>query len=159
MSVSMEEAQSKLFFKQLDSIFEINTIDSDENSQTQDEQDSEAAEVITTKVGAKSMLKRLPRKSDVSNGRWTKTEHQLFIKGKRVYSSGLIMYGRDWKRVSRLIGTRSGTQIRSHAQKFFNRIKREFKTTEPDKYIKQLVSKHYLTFSPQRERKTETKEL
>jgi hypothetical protein len=28
---------------------------------------------------------------------------------------GLVTFGRDWKRVSRLIGTRSGTQIRSHA--------------------------------------------
>lgn len=33
------------------------------------------------------------------------------------------------------IGTRTGTQIRSHAQKFFNRIKKEFSTDDPSKYV------------------------
>lgn len=33
------------------------------------------------------------------------------------------------------IGTRTGTQIRSHAQKFFNRIRKEHKTEDPSKYV------------------------
>ena len=33
------------------------------------------------------------------------------------------------------IGTRTGTQIRSHAQKFFNRIKKEHQTDDPSKYV------------------------
>ena len=35
------------------------------------------------------------------------------------------LFGRDWKKVEQHIGTRSGAQIRSHAQKFFNRIEKE----------------------------------
>ena len=31
------------------------------------------------------------------------------------------LYGKNWKKVEEYIGTRTGTQIRSHAQKFFNR--------------------------------------
>jgi SHAQKYF class myb-like DNA-binding protein len=37
----------------------------------------------------------------------------------------MYMFGRDWKKVELHIGTRSGAQIRSHAQKFFNRIEKE----------------------------------
>jgi hypothetical protein len=32
----------------------------------------------------------------------------------------MSMFGRDWKKVEQHIGSRSGAQIRSHAQKFFN---------------------------------------
>ena len=33
--------------------------------------------------------------------------------------TGLQLYGRNWKKIEEIIGTRSGSQIRSHAQKFF----------------------------------------
>lgn len=32
---------------------------------------------------------------------------------------GLRVYGRNWKKIEQLVQTRSGSQIRSHAQKFF----------------------------------------
>lgn len=35
------------------------------------------------------------------------------------------LYGKDWKRVEDHIGTRTGAQIRSHAQKYFSRIEKE----------------------------------
>jgi SHAQKYF class myb-like DNA-binding protein len=38
---------------------------------------------------------------------------------------GLKLYGKDWKRIEEHIGTRSGAQIRSHAQKFFLRLEKE----------------------------------
>lgn len=47
-----------------------------------------------------------------ANGRWSKKEKQLFIEG-------LQKFGRDWKKVQVYVGTRTGTQIRSHAQKYF----------------------------------------
>ena len=63
-----------------------------------------------------------------STGRWTQKEHILFIEGLKIY-------GKNWKKVESYIGTRTGTQIRSHAQKFFNRIRKEFSTEDPSKYV------------------------
>ena len=63
-----------------------------------------------------------------STGRWTSKEHLLFIEGLKIY-------GKNWKKVESFIGTRTGTQIRSHAQKFFNRIRKEFNTEDPSKYV------------------------
>lgn len=63
-----------------------------------------------------------------STGRWTHQEHLLFIEGLKIH-------GKNWKKVESFIGTRTGTQIRSHAQKFFNRIKKEFSTDDPSKYV------------------------
>lgn len=58
-------------------------------------------------------------------GRWTKEEHERFIEGIR-------KYGKNWKKVEEFVGTRNGAQIRSHAQKFFQRIKREELMDESD---------------------------
>ena len=55
-----------------------------------------------------------------TSGRWSKEEHHRFIEG-------LTKYGKNWKKVEEHIGTRSGAQIRSHAQKFFIRLTKEFK--------------------------------
>ena len=38
-----------------------------------------------------------------------------------------MKFGKNWKKVEEHIGTRSGAQIRSHAQKFFKRLEREYK--------------------------------
>ena len=62
-----------------------------------------------------------------STGRWNRDEHQRFI-------DGIIKYGNNWRQVQKYIGTRSSTQIRSHAQKFFDKLKRSkiFKKGEYD---------------------------
>jgi len=52
-----------------------------------------------------------------NTGRWTDEEHKKFIKG-------IIEYGNEWKKVQKIIKTRNSTQARSHAQKFFLRIKK-----------------------------------
>lgn len=54
-------------------------------------------------------------KKKKETGRWTKEEHSRFI-------LGLVNYGKNWKKVEELVGTRTGAQVRSHAQKFFNRL-------------------------------------
>jgi len=54
-----------------------------------------------------------------STGRWTKEEHHRFVEG-------IKKFGKNWKQVEDFVGTRNGAQIRSHAQKFFNRLQREF---------------------------------
>ena len=51
-----------------------------------------------------------------NNGRWTEEEKNRFIQG-------IILYGINWKKVKILIPTRNAVQVRSHAQKFFNKLK------------------------------------
>lgn len=62
--------------------------------------------------------------TQTDRGRWKKEEHELFLKG-------LELYGRDWKNIEQLVGSRTGPQIRSHAQKYFNRLNKD-KTSSVD---------------------------
>ena len=57
------------------------------------------------------------KESNFSTGRWKLEEHQRFIEA-------IIKYGNNWKQVQRYVKTRSSTQARSHAQKFFIKLKR-----------------------------------
>lgn len=50
-----------------------------------------------------------------STGRWTPDEHRLFLEG-------IMLYGKDWKKMQPLIKTRTLVQIRTHAQKVFKKI-------------------------------------
>ena len=49
-------------------------------------------------------------------GRWKFKEHMLFLEG-------LDKYGANWKKICPLIKTRTPNQVRSHAQKFFLKLK------------------------------------
>jgi len=53
-----------------------------------------------------------------NEGRWSKFEHCSFLKA-------LKMFGRDWKRVARAVGSRTSTQCRSHAQKFIVSLEKQ----------------------------------
>jgi SHAQKYF class myb-like DNA-binding protein len=55
---------------------------------------------------------------NAASGRWTAAEHEAFL-------AGLKVYGREWKKVAQCIPTRSAAQIRSHAQKYFNKVSKE----------------------------------
>lgn len=35
-----------------------------------------------------------------------------------------MQYGKDWKKVENYVKTRSGSQVRSHAQKFFSKMQK-----------------------------------
>ena len=59
--------------------------------------------------------------SKFSSGRWSKEEHIKFIEG-------ILEHGNEWKKVQQIIGTRTSTQARSHAQKFFLKMKKEIGT-------------------------------
>lgn len=56
--------------------------------------------------------------SGTSYGRWTLEEHEGFLEG-------LKLHGREWKKVSGMIPTRTSAQIRSHAQKYFAKMAKE----------------------------------
>lgn len=61
------------------------------------------------------------KKNLFNTGRWDAIEHTMFL-------TGITKYDRDWKRVQQGIGTRSTTQVRSHAQKYFAKQNREHNT-------------------------------
>jgi SHAQKYF class myb-like DNA-binding protein len=50
-----------------------------------------------------------------NTGRWTSEEHQMFL-------NGLDSYGKEWKKIAELIKTRTVVQIRTHAQKYFQKV-------------------------------------
>ncbi|TNV83188.1 hypothetical protein FGO68_gene10702 [Halteria grandinella] len=49
------------------------------------------------------------------NGRWSLSEHLRFLEA-------LKLHGKNWKNIEEHIATRTSTQARSHAQKFFGNI-------------------------------------
>ena len=61
--------------------------------------------------------KRINREGSFNCGRWQPEEHERFIEA-------IMRYGNEWKSVQKHVGTRSSTQARSHAQKFFVKIKK-----------------------------------
>lgn len=56
-------------------------------------------------------------------GRWTVEEHFLFLEALKIF-------GKEWKRVQQHVGTRSSTQARSHAQKFFVKLDKRGQSLE-----------------------------
>lgn len=50
-------------------------------------------------------------------GRWTQEEHELFIQGIRLHD-------KQWKLIADLIKTRTVVQIRTHAQKYFQKLQK-----------------------------------
>jgi SHAQKYF class myb-like DNA-binding protein len=60
-------------------------------------------------------------------GRWSREEHAAFMEGLR-------MHGREWKKIAAMIPSRTVVQIRTHAQKFFQKqAKSEGKVEEVTK--------------------------
>lgn len=48
-------------------------------------------------------------------GRWTAEEHDIFL-------VGLQLHGKGWKKIAELVKTRTVVQIRTHAQKYFQKM-------------------------------------
>lgn len=62
-------------------------------------------------------------KSSAKNGRWSLMEHVRFLEA-------LKSFGKNWKKVEEYVATRTSTQARSHAQKFFANIIKHNMTME-----------------------------
>ena len=54
---------------------------------------------------------------NTNEGKWSSEEHIKFIES-------FVNYGKKWKIIQKSVSTRSCSQVRSHAQKFFLRLKR-----------------------------------
>lgn len=50
-----------------------------------------------------------------NTGRWTSEEHNIFLEG-------LKLHGKGWKAIAQMIKTRTVVQIRTHAQKYFQKL-------------------------------------
>lgn len=69
-----------------------------------------------------------PVHSPYNTGRWTDQEHEDFI-------NGLRMYGKNWDMLAYSVKTRSATQVRSHAQKFFLKCASKYKRKIEPEYV------------------------
>jgi len=63
----------------------------------------------------KKIKKIKKKKSFYNEGRWSFEEHKKFIEA-------LVEYRKNWKNMQIYIGTRSSSQVRSHAQKFLLKL-------------------------------------
>jgi SHAQKYF class myb-like DNA-binding protein len=64
-----------------------------------------------------------------NQGRWTSLEHYKFLEA-------LKRYGKEWQKVQQHVNTRTSTQARSHAQKFF--VKLDKKSLTLEEFLKDL---------------------
>lgn len=60
-----------------------------------------------------------PKQVKGNTGRWTEAEHKLFLKGLETFPY------RAWKKIATLIKTRTVVQIRTHAQKYYQKLEKE----------------------------------
>ena len=57
--------------------------------------------------------------STLETGRWSSEEHSRFLDGLEIYGR------RKWQKIAELVGTRTTIQVRSHAQKYFKKLRKE----------------------------------
>lgn len=75
--------------------------------------------ITTQKIPSPHLKKKrfIDDDTGITIGRWTREEHKKFIEA-------IIKFGNNWKEVQEYVNTRTSTQARSHAQKFFEKIKK-----------------------------------
>lgn len=69
------------------------------------------------------------QEKQLKEGRWSNEEHENFLKGLKIYGKGkglnqLFSIILEWKKIATLISSRSIVQVRTHAQKFFQKVAR-----------------------------------
>ena len=74
-----------------------------------------SAQVTVTMATAATAQSGLPGIQGENTGRWTAEEHRLFLQG-------LELHGKGWKKIASLIKSRTVVQIRTHAQKYFQKL-------------------------------------
>lgn len=80
----------------------------------------------------------------LETGRWSSAEHSRFL-------NGLELYGRrKWQKIAELVGTRTTVQVRSHAQKYFKKIRKEAETAPQGGSPRASYTDHAITSIPER---------
>jgi SHAQKYF class myb-like DNA-binding protein len=74
----------------------------------------EAASTMSSSAAA-GCNNNAPGGAGENTGRWTAEEHRLFLQG-------LDEHGKGWKKIAALIKSRTVVQIRTHAQKYFQKL-------------------------------------
>lgn len=112
-ALETELAQSQLELMRLRAAMHATT-DQQSNGVSHDE-------VVGSSNGSAAMNERQTAedRKKVSSRYWTADEHARFLEGLELFGQ------KDIKSISRHVGTRSATQVRTHAQKYYLRIERE----------------------------------
>lgn len=77
----------------------------------------EPSPVSLTSVTTPSSSRQTASSEKEKIGRWSEEEHKVFLEG-------LGKHGKQWKIIAGMIGTRTVVQVRTHAQKYFQRMER-----------------------------------
>ncbi|EKX34435.1 hypothetical protein GUITHDRAFT_147214 [Guillardia theta CCMP2712] len=81
---------------------------------------SENLELKQNLVQKKQMEQQISRQQQEWKSRyWTAQEHQRFLEGLKVHGQ------RNFKAIAGYVGTRTSTQVKTHAQKFFQKMARQ----------------------------------
>lgn len=72
---------------------------------------------------------------NANQGRWTDEEHEKFLEALKIY-------GKNWNKVHRHVGTRTSAQTRSHAQKYFNKLMKKGSKEANQESLKREDSHH-----------------
>lgn len=58
-----------------------------------------------------------------TGGQWTTLEHAKFVEALKIY-------GKDYQSIADIVGTRDSNQVKSHAQKFMQQLKKSTKSED-----------------------------
>lgn len=109
--IKYEVNDIKFYDDELDMVESMNRNEEESLDNSQDNIELEENSTI------KESTKRKKKLDDrFTNGRWQHLEHRKFIEA-------ILLHGNDWSKVEEHIGTRNSIQARSHAQKFFEKMK------------------------------------
>lgn len=70
------------------------------------------------KASGKKIERGSRSRKEIIIGRWTLTEHEYFLEALEVFKTPA------WGQIAKYIGTRTSTQVRTHAQKYFTKLAR-----------------------------------
>ena len=136
---------------QINSPFKFNFTEKSIIKENGDENDNNVSNIFLNK---NYEIENLDNENQFHSGRWTEEEHQKFI-------DGILQYGNEWKKVQQVIRTRSSTQARSHAQKFFLKIKKIIQNNnvnynDKEKIIEIIANNIYTNINEKRNSLTKT---